>query len=50
MLSQQEISDRLELQDVVHAYSHAVDARDWDALDEVFVPDAVIDYPRGPSS
>ncbi|HKH05903.1 MAG TPA: nuclear transport factor 2 family protein [Acidimicrobiales bacterium] len=52
MLSLQEVSDRLELEDLVHAYSHAVDARDWDALDELFTPDATIDYtemggPRG---
>ena len=43
-LSLQEISDRIEIQDLVVAYSHAIDTRDWDALDDVFTPDALIDY------
>jgi hypothetical protein len=43
-LSLQEISDRLEIQDLLVAYSHAIDTRDWDVLDEVFTSDAVIDY------
>jgi ketosteroid isomerase-like protein len=51
-LSLQEMSDRLEIQDLLVAYSHAIDFYDWDALDDVFTPDAVIDYtemgaPRG---
>jgi hypothetical protein len=44
MLSQQEISDRLEIQELLVRYSHAVDTRDWDALAQVFTPDATIDY------
>ena len=44
MLSLQEMSDRLEIQDLIARYSHAIDDRDWDALDRVFIPDAVIDY------
>jgi len=44
MLSLQEISDRLEIQDLFTAHSHAIDRRDWDALDRIFTPDAVIDY------
>ncbi|MCP1470394.1 3-phenylpropionate/cinnamic acid dioxygenase small subunit [Sphingobium sp. OAS761] len=44
MLSLQEISDRLEIQDLLARYSYAIDEQDWDALDDVFVPDAVIDY------
>lgn len=44
MLSLQEISDRLEIQDLFARYSFAIDDRDWDALDTVFTPDAVIDY------
>jgi ketosteroid isomerase-like protein len=52
MLSLQEISDRLEIQDLLVRYSHAVDSRDWDAFERVFTEDAVIDYtemggPRG---
>jgi ketosteroid isomerase-like protein len=44
VLSLQEISDRLEIQDLLARYSHAIDRRDWDALDQIFTPDAVIDY------
>ena len=44
MLSLQEISDRLEIQELLADYSHAIDHRQWDALDEVFTPDALIDY------
>jgi ketosteroid isomerase-like protein len=44
MLSLQEISDRLEIQDLLARYSHAIDRRDWDALDRIFTPDASIDY------
>jgi hypothetical protein len=43
-LSVQEVSDRLEIQDLLISYTHAIDRRDWDALDAVFVPDAFIDY------
>ena len=43
-LTPQEISDRLEIQDLLVDYSHAVDSRNWDALDDVFTPDAFIDY------
>lgn len=44
MLSQQEISDRLEIQDLINSYSHAVDLRRWDELDPLFTEDARIDY------
>ena|SRR5436190_14133506 len=44
MLSLQEISDRLEIQDLFARYSFAIDERDWDALDRVFTADAAIDY------
>lgn len=44
MLSLQEISDRLEIQDLITRYVYAIDERDYDALDRVFTPDAVIDY------
>ena len=43
-LSLQEMSDRFEIQDLLVAYCYAVDDRDFDALDAVFTPDAVIDY------
>ena len=42
--SLQELSDRLEIQDLQAAYSHAIDTRDYDALDRVFTKDAFIDY------
>lgn len=44
MLDIQEISDRLEIQDLLARYTLAIDSRDWDALDEVFTADAHIDY------
>ncbi len=43
-LSLQEISDRLEIGDLIVDYAMAIDARDWDALDDLFADDAVIDY------
>mgnify|MGYP001453444692 CR=1 FL=1 len=45
MLSHQEISDRLELQDLVYRYSDIIDQRDFDLLrTEIFTEDAFIDY------
>ncbi|OCC25499.1 hypothetical protein MB02_02360 [Croceicoccus estronivorus] len=44
MMSLQEISDRLEIQDLFSRYSFAIDERNWDGLDDVFTPDARIDY------
>jgi 3-phenylpropionate/cinnamic acid dioxygenase small subunit len=44
MLSLQEISDRLEIQQVLIDYSSAIDQRRFDDLDAVFTPDAYIDY------
>ena len=43
-LSLQEISDRLEIQELFARYSHAIDSKQFDALREVFTPDAWIDY------
>lgn len=40
----QEISDRLEIQELFARYSHAIDTMDWDLLDDVFTADAHIDY------
>lgn len=52
MLSLQEISDRLEIQDLLARYCDAVDRQDWDLFDRIFTPDAHVDYsvmggPRG---
>ena len=44
MLSQQTLSDKFEIQDLLVAYCSAIDSRNWDALDAVFTPDAFIDY------
>jgi len=44
MLSLQEISDRFEIQDLLTRYADAIDRKDWDLLDQVYTPDADIDY------
>lgn len=40
----QELSDRTEITDVLIRYTRAIDTGDFDRLDEVFTPDARIDY------
>ena len=40
----QEISDRLEIQDLLARYSNAIDTMEFDRLDELFTSDADIDY------
>jgi 3-phenylpropionate/cinnamic acid dioxygenase small subunit len=44
MLTAEQMSDRLEIQDLFTRYCFAIDERDWNALDEMFTPDAQIDY------
>jgi hypothetical protein len=44
MLSLEEISDRLEIQQLLVDCSTAIDQRRFDDLDLVFTPDAYIDY------
>ncbi len=44
MMALQEISDRLEIQELLARYSTAIDRRRWDDLDPLFTVDAVIDY------
>jgi hypothetical protein len=44
MLSAEEMSDRLELQDLLISYSEAIDRREFDELDDIFTADAYIDY------
>jgi hypothetical protein len=45
MLSQQEMSDRFEIQDLCYRYAELVDTRNFDALaTDVFTADAHIDY------
>jgi hypothetical protein len=53
-LSLQQISDRIEVEDLLERYTSCIDAKDWDGLDSVFAPDAILDYsssggpPAGP--
>ena len=44
MLTLQDISDRLEIQDLLARYSAAIDTRSWDDLDDLFTVDAQVDY------
>lgn len=43
-LSLQEVSDRIEINDLLIRYTKAIDEKDWDLLDRVFTPDAQLDY------
>ena len=43
-LSNKEISDRLEIQDLLYAYADAIDQKRFDDLRNVFDDDAHIDY------
>lgn len=43
-LSLQEISDRLEIQDLLFHYADIIDRQAADELRDVFTPDAAIDY------
>lgn len=40
----QQISDRIEIADVLTRYTRAIDEGSWDQLDSVFTADAEIDY------
>jgi 3-phenylpropionate/cinnamic acid dioxygenase small subunit len=42
-VSMQEMSDRMEIEQLLIRYCHAVDQRDWDAYRAVYTADAVID-------
>ncbi|GAA2855321.1 nuclear transport factor 2 family protein [Streptosporangium fragile] len=43
-MREREIADRLEIGELLARYAYAVDTGDWERLDLVFTPDAVIDY------
>jgi hypothetical protein len=43
VLSLQEISDRIQIEELLVRYCYAVDDRDWDAYRNVFTADAVLD-------
>ena len=38
------LADRSEIHDLLVAYATAIDSREWDRLDAVFLPDALLDY------
>jgi len=40
----QEISDRMEIEQLIVRYTVAIDRKDWDLLDTVFTTDAFLDY------
>lgn len=44
MLTIEEMSDRFEIQDLLVGYCYAVDNKDFNALDQYFTSDAIIDY------
>ncbi len=43
-LTLQQMADRIEIDDLLTRYSTAIDSKDFDLLDQVFTPDAIIDY------
>ncbi len=43
-LSLREISDRIQIHDLLVRYTRAIDQKDWNLLDTCFVPDADLDY------
>ena len=44
MLSLQDISDRLEIEEILIDYANLIDSGDFDGLDRLFTPDAHIDH------
>jgi 3-phenylpropionate/cinnamic acid dioxygenase small subunit len=40
----EELLDRVEIDDLLTRYANALDTKDFDLLDEVFTPDAHLDY------
>ncbi|HXJ32733.1 MAG TPA: nuclear transport factor 2 family protein [Candidatus Eisenbacteria bacterium] len=38
------LADRLAIDDQITRYCRAIDTGDWDLLDTIFTPDAVLDY------
>lgn len=42
--SLEEISDRMEIDELLVRYTVAIDEKDWELLDTVYTPDAKIDY------
>jgi hypothetical protein len=44
MRTLEELSDRSEIQDLMTAYSYAIDFHRFDDLDQIFTPDARLDF------
>jgi hypothetical protein len=44
VLDARQLSDRIEIADLITSYTRAIDTGEWDLLDSVFTPDAQIDY------
>jgi 3-phenylpropionate/cinnamic acid dioxygenase small subunit len=44
VLTLQQLSDRIEIDDLLIRYTRAIDDKDWALLDTVFTPDAEVDY------
>jgi hypothetical protein len=43
MKTLQQMSDRMEIEELFIKYAYAIDERKLDELDEIFLPDAIID-------
>jgi 3-phenylpropionate/cinnamic acid dioxygenase small subunit len=39
-----ELSDRIQINDLLIRYTRAIDTKDWNLLDSCFLPDADVDY------
>ena len=39
-----ELTDRLEIHELMNRYARMVDDRDWQRMDEIFASDATVDY------
>ena len=39
-----DLDDRLAIDDLLTRYAVAIDRKQWDALDDIFTPDATLDY------
>jgi hypothetical protein len=44
MLTPQEISDQIEIEQVLNRYFQSIDTKEWALLDTVFTPDATVHY------
>ena len=40
----QDISDKLEINELLARYCHALDQKNWEAFQAIFMPDAILDF------